>query len=495
MTFMERIFCGDRTGGKGEALVSFSLTFVSKRHRSFLPLLWMVAAFANSIADAQGPLAAMQAELEKAIAAAEASVVAIARVRQGEALAPTDPAFVPSEYATGVVVGPNQILTNYHVLGDPDRNDYWVWLRGTPYRVTKVERPRAADPWLDLALLQIGAEDLQPIRLGDASTLKKGHWVIALGNPYAIARDGDVSATLGIVSNLRRKAPPFPGQEKRETLHQLGTLIQVDARLPRGASGGALINLKGELVGLTMSLAALAEEEAEAGFAIPVDGAFQRALGKLKTGVVDDYGYLGVLPAPLPLAERREGKRGVVVQNVMPGTPAAVAQLRRLDVIIEVDGVAVENPDHLVRLVSSQAAGAKVELTLLRGDDRSPSRLKRQVALSKKRVSGELPVLSEAKPVRWRGATIEYLTAMPDYPFHSYKVDAQGSVGLLSVERESPVHKAGFRSGDYVSHVNGQRVTAPQEFLRAVQRKESVRLRRPASEGNPAEDLEVKLAP
>ena len=457
-------------------------------------VLSLVFCWCSTVA-AQGPLAAMQAELERAIAKAEASVVAIARVRQGEALAPTDPSFVPTEFATGVVVGPNQILTNYHVLGDPARNDYWVWLRGTPYRVTKVERPRAADPWLDLALLEVGAENLKPIELGNAKQLKKGHWVVALGNPYAIARDGEVSASLGIVSNLHRKAPPFPSQEKRETLHQLGTLIQVDARLPRGASGGALINLKGEMVGLTMSLAALAEEETDAGFAIPVDAAFKRALGKLKAGVVDDYGYLGVLPAPLPLADRREGKRGVIVQNVMPGTPAAVSQLRRLDKIIEVDGVTVENPDHLVRLVSSQAAGDTVELTLLRGDARDPARLKRSVKLSKKRVNGRLPVVTEAEPVRWGGAIIEYLTAMPDYPFHSYKVDARGSVGLLNVMENSPVHQAGFRSGDYVSHVDGERVTSPKEFYEAVQQKKSVRLRRPASEGNPAEDLEIKPAP
>ena len=95
-----------------------------------------------------------------------------------------------------------------------------------------------------------------PIKFGDATKLKKGQIVIALGNPYAIARDGQASASWGIVANLTRKDGPWlpeaderPGPA-RPTLHQYGTLIQTDARLNLGTSGGALLNLKGEMVGL-----------------------------------------------------------------------------------------------------------------------------------------------------------------------------------------------------------------------------------------------------
>ena len=105
-------------------------------------------------------------------------------------------------------------------MGNPEENDYWVWTQGTPYRVLKVQRPKAADPWLDLAVLSVGAEDLRPIAWGDVSALRKGSFVIGLGNPYAIARDGEVSASLGMVANLRRKAPPLPNQRGRETLHE-----------------------------------------------------------------------------------------------------------------------------------------------------------------------------------------------------------------------------------------------------------------------------------
>lgn len=436
--------------------------------------------------------AQLQQDVQRAIARAENSVVAIARVRKGAQLAPSDPNFVPSEYASGVVVDRRGlILTSYHVLGDVEQHDYWVWTRGRPFRVLKVEQPQAADPWLDLALLKVGAEDLQPIPLGDAAKLAKGQFVVALGNPYAIARDGEASASLGIVSNLNRKAPPVPGQESRETLHQLGTLIQTDARLPLGCSGGALVNLQGEMVGLTISMAALAGEETEAGFAIPVDATFRRGLDNLKAGRINEYGYLGVLPLPLPLAERRRGRPGVLVQNVFPATPASASRLRRMDVIRAVDDQLVRDPAELVRLVSSRAAGDEVELTLERGED-EPAVLKRNVQLTKKRPTGPLPPIGAQPPRQWRGAQVEYVTAMPDFPFHSYKVDPQGCVGLLEVATDSPLWRAGFRQGDYISHIDGRRVSTPEEFFQAVAgNRDPVRARRPASQGRPAEDVMV----
>ena len=108
-------------------------------------------------------------------------------------------------------------------------------------------------------MLQIDADNLKPIALGDARELKKGQFVIALGNPYAIARDGQPSApgaSSRTCSARRRSAKRARGPAKRrETLHHWGTLIQTDARLELGTSGGALVNLKGEMVGLTTSLA------------------------------------------------------------------------------------------------------------------------------------------------------------------------------------------------------------------------------------------------
>ncbi len=172
-------------------------------------------------------VAALESAMVDAIAQAEKSVVAIARVRRGEreeALTeqpridpfgrlqignpqprPDEPDFIPNDYATGVVIDKQGlIVTHNHVLGDVN-DQYYVTTASR-----KVHRAwiKASDPRSDLAVLYIESHDLQPIKFGDSATLKKGQIVIALGNPYAIARDGQVSASWGIVSNLARKASP-----------------------------------------------------------------------------------------------------------------------------------------------------------------------------------------------------------------------------------------------------------------------------------------------
>ncbi len=238
---------------------------------ALVPLLLLAPSAAQQVTGLQAA-AAIEGAMVDAIAQAEQSVVAIARVRRlenqpleigvnpfgrpllADQASPGTAEFIPNEYATGVVVDAGGlILTAAHVLQDDC--DYWVT---TPdRRIYKVIRPKAADPRSDLAVLEIDATGLVPIKFGDGSQLKKGQIVIALGNPYAIARDGQASASWGIVSNLTRKAGPSPDPfNPKPSLPQYGTLIQTDARLNLGTSGGALVNLQGEMVGLTISLAA-----------------------------------------------------------------------------------------------------------------------------------------------------------------------------------------------------------------------------------------------
>src|SRR5262245_35256420 len=292
-----------------------------KRSLAWTSLILLAAS--GTAARAQEPsalaaAAAMERLVTDAIERAEKSVVAIARVRheapgaelpRTERRDPFDPAFIPNEFGAGVVIdAKGLIVTAAHVLGNVREADYYVWISRKPYPA----KVKAADPWLDLAVLQIDAVNLKPITFGNARDLKKGQFVIALGNPYAIAKDGQPSASWGIISNLQRQAPaPRTGtrpSETGETLHHWGTPIQTDARLELGSSGGALVNLKGEMVGLTTSLAALYGYERPGGFALPVDDDFRRALDTLKTGRLPDYGFLGVAPATLAADLRRQGR-------------------------------------------------------------------------------------------------------------------------------------------------------------------------------------------
>ena len=279
-----------------------------------------------------GSAAALENSLVQTIASAEKSVVAIARVRKeqngnsvrlefrpdpfgrklsvGNPPLPTDPNFVPNEYGTGVVVDRRGlILTACHVLGDENDSYYITTADRRVYRAWI----KAADPRSDLAVLSIDGADvasanLVPIRMGDAATLRKGQIVVTLGNPYAIARDGQSSAGWGIVANLGRKAPPVADDADpsgKTTLHHFGGLIQTDARLHLGTSGGPLLNLRGDMIGLCVSPAATAGYDLSAGYAIPVDVTFRRVLNTLEQGREAEYGLLGIRPKPAPGGNRR----------------------------------------------------------------------------------------------------------------------------------------------------------------------------------------------
>jgi serine protease Do len=436
--------------------------------------------------------AAIEATVIDAIAKTEKSVVAISRLRKdrdkeaGEPLGENDvpvipdprgegdilrPDFVPHGFGTGVVVdAKGLILTAYHVLGDIKTSDYLVWIQKKPYKATV----RAADPWLDVAILKIDADDLKPIPLGNAKELKKGQIVISLGNPYAIARDGEPSATWGIVSNLSRLAPApkraARPAEGRETLHHYGTLIQTDAKLELGTSGGALINLKGEMVGLTTSLAALVGYEKAGGFAIPVDEEFRKALEQLKVGRMPEYGFLGVAPTLLSIEQRQQGKRGARIMDVIPATPAAKAGIKAEDIITHVEGEQIADDLELIRRLSAMPAGSSVNLTVLRGSGPSQPGKSHvaKVVLSKKRVEGPRTPFAEVVDPPWRGMSVEYATAAPNFRDQSRDLDSEGSVAVIAVARDSAAWKAGLRPGDYVSHVGKSRVASPRQFYTAV---------------------------
>ncbi len=406
---------------------------------------------------------ALEQAMVSTIEKCEKSVVAVARAREGLGDRLLDPEFIPTEYATGVVVGrEGLILTVYHALGDPEENDYAVWIDGRGHRA----KIKAADPTYDLAVLEIDADSLTPITLGEAKDLKKGQIVISLGNPQAIARDGNVSATWGIVSNLHRKAAPRPdaesGVEQKDTLHHYGTLIQTDARLQRGTSGGALINLKGQMVGLTSAAAALPGSEKPAGFAIPVGDTFRHVVQQLKLGRTVAYGFLGVAPDDSFLVEHG----GVRIANVVHGTPAADV-LRVGDVVTHVGGSPLGDAGDLILRVSSYPAGQTVPIRLLR----SGKSMIHNVTLSKKYIRSERPTIASSPEFRWRGMTVDYTTAHPRFVELSHDADPEGCVVVTDVLPDSPAWKAGLRSGQFISHVNARRVKSPGEFQRAVNMK------------------------
>lgn len=453
-------------------------------------------------------VSAMERVLARAIARAEKSVVSIARrsksseyarrdaqpdllglaTRQAGAPSndPRDPEFVPNEFATGVVVDSSGlVLTNAHVI-DPE-SDHFVTT--VDHKVFEM-KIKATDPRSDLAVLELkqprlrSDNDFVPIAFGDAATVRKGQIVISLGNPYAIARDGQASASWGIVANLARKAGASPRvdqlqlRDDAKMLHHFGTLIQTDAKLNLGTSGGALLNLRGEMIGLTTSLAATAGYELPAGYAIPVDETFRRVVETLKKGREVEYGLLGIVPQHLHPLEVLKGLHGSLVQDVRQGDPAARYGIEPGDIVTHVDGRPIYDADGLKLHVGKLPPAATTTLTILRAGQT----LQKRVVLSKYPLS--MPQIVTDRPAAWRGVRVDYPTvtrAVAPGEIADF-ADLSGFSGVCvaarDVETDSPAWRAGLRPGTRISHVGPTPVETPDEFRRAVADKAGpIRLR------------------
>ena len=467
-------------------------------------LVWLAFAPASRAMDQQ-PSAldtalALEQTVVNAVAAAERSVVAIARFRTDGPARPglddwfsqrwpgdfmpsvSDRLQVPDEFAAGVVIDrAGYVLTNFHVLGDPDKNRYVVMAARRPLdavQVMTVEQVQAGDPWTDLAVIKVAAENLEPITFGDARRLRKGQFVISLGNPYNIARDGDVTAGWGIISNLGRRVPrdevPGGSAPPRERLYHYGGLIQTDAKLNMGTSGGALINLHGEMIGLTTAMASLEGFEKSLGFAIPVDEAFRTTVETLKSGRKAEFGFLGVEPRDLSAAMRRGGRHGVELARVVPATPAATAGLRPGDIVTRVNDVPLYDSMDLMCELGKLPAGAAVRLAVERGAESGQRgrTFLTSVNLSKKHVPLAHRAYAQVPDPQWRGMNVDYATAVvpPSQLQLLLQSGATGdALGVSDVQRDSLAWKAGARPGNLLTHVDGQRVTTPSQFHEAVE--------------------------
>lgn len=447
--------------------------------------------------DASALLLAAEQAVQTAIERAAPSVVAIARVRRGERrdtaaqfdfnlpgvrgplIESLRPEVVPTEFGSGVILSEDgAILTCYHVVDAPAENDYYVWIaprdgvigdgNPLPARVQSLPgRVRAGDPWTDLAVIQVDAKELPPMPMGDASQLRRGSFVVSLGNPYATARDGRASASWGIVANLQRAAPPAKTDSGESTLpealQEFGTLIQTDARLNLGSSGGALVNLQGEMVGLTTSLAAVAGYEQAAGYAIPIDPPTLSTIAQLREGRTPAFGFLGVEPIDL------EGNRGALVRRVVPGMPADRAEIRAGDVIVEVDGQRIPDAQTLFREMSRRAADAEVRMTVISSVDGKQRTA--TARLGKKRLALSRPGYSEVPEPSWRGMQVDFATALPPERLLRSGLSGGGETAVLRVDPESAAWRAGVRPGQLVIEAAGKAVNRPEDFFQAVEGK------------------------
>lgn len=217
------------------------------------------------------------------------------------------------------------------------------------------------DPLSDLAVLRIQSADLVPAELGDASELKVGQLVVAIGNPLGFG--GTVTA--GVVSALGRSM----ATRHRDATRFVENVIQTDAALHPGNSGGALVDGRGRIVGINTALVGPAVGQG-LGLAVPVNDATRRIIAALMRDGFVRRAYLGVVggPRPLPprLAERLGRDQGIEVIQLVGGSPAERAGIRPEDIVLAVDGAEIGGMEDLQRVMDATVAGTEVTITLYR---------------------------------------------------------------------------------------------------------------------------------
>jgi S1-C subfamily serine protease len=256
---------------------------------------------------------------------------------------------------SGVVITPDGFtLTSAHVIARTEGKGRASFVDGRELEFEVV----GSDPLSDLAVLRVDARDLVPAELGDAERLRVGQLVVAIGNPHGFTG----SVTAGVVSALGRSLPTRSGANVRV----VDNVIQTDAALNPGNSGGALADGRGRVVGINTAVAGVG-----LGLAVPINAATRRIVAALMTEGRFRRAYLGIAggPRPLPprLARELGRKSGVEIAQVVEGGPADRAGMRAEDLIVELGGTPIEGMDDLQRVVVSEVIGRAVRAKVVRG--------------------------------------------------------------------------------------------------------------------------------
>ena len=256
---------------------------------------------------------------------------------------------------SGVVITPDGFtLTSAHVVARTEGKGRASFVDGRELDFTVV----GSDPLSDLAVLRVDARDLVPAELGDAERLRVGQLVVAIGNPHGFTG----SVTAGVVSALGRSLPTRSGANVRV----VDNVIQTDAALNPGNSGGALADGRGRVVGINTAVAGVG-----LGLAVPINAATRRIVGALMAEGRFRRAYLGIAggPRPLPprLARELGRKSGVEIAQVVEGGPADRAGMRAEDLIVELEGTPIEGMDDLQRVVVGEVIGQAVRAKVVRG--------------------------------------------------------------------------------------------------------------------------------
>jgi serine protease Do len=349
---------------------------------------------------------------------------------------------------SGVIVSPDgYILTNNHVIDGarevtvtlPDKREFTGRIAGT-------------DPKTDLAVVKVDGTNLPFVPWGDSSKLQVGEYVLAVGNPFGL----NSTVTLGIVSALGRG---------RMGITQYEDFIQTDAAINPGNSGGALVNTRGELVGINTAIFSQTGGYQGVGFAVPTSMGKPVYESLVKTGKVV-RGYLGIgiqdLNQDLAKSFGLKDSKGALVGEVKEESPAEQGGLKQGDVIIGYQGTPVDDAVTLQRLVTRTAVGTTATLTVIR-DGREKELT---VAIGEQPQERRIAKVESSEGEHGlAGVAVQELDRETAREL-GLKGNAQGVV-VTSVEPDSGAERAGLQPGDVISEINRRPVKSVKDFERA----------------------------
>jgi serine protease Do len=352
---------------------------------------------------------------------------------------------------SGVIVSPEgYILTNNHVVDGAtdvkvtlsDKREFEAKIIGT-------------DPKTDVAVLKIDASNLKPVTIGDSSKVEVGDAALAIGDPFGVGQ----TVTRGIISATGRGNLGIEDYED---------FIQTDAPINPGNSGGALINDRGELVGINTAILTHGEGSEGIGFAVPVNLARQVMNQILKGGKVV-RAYMGILPQDMTTdmakAFGQKEARGVVVGDVTPNSPAQEAGVHRGDILLEVDGKPVANSNQLRNNISMMQPGTEIKLKLLRDGSEHDLTVKLK----------EMPTETAMARPGGDDSTkalegVEVSNLSPNMAERLGLPASSTGVVVTDVDPSSKMADAGLRKGDVIQEVNHHAVKDVSEFQSAVRK-------------------------
>lgn len=367
--------------------------------------------------------------------------------REGEQRRQRPPRQVQGQGSGFIISSDGYIVTNHHVVGEADEITVGL-LDGRELKAELI----GTDERTEIAVIKVDETGLPTLPLGDSDNVRVGDWVVAIGNPFGLTH----TVTAGIVSAL--------GRDLRRGMTYYEDFIQTDAAINMGNSGGPLLNLDGEVVGLNTAILSRTGGSLGIGFAIPINLVAHIKDQLIEHGSVT-RGYLGVMIGDMnqAIAEHFniEPDKGILIHDVSPDSPAAKAGLRRGDVIVEYDGHEVRDAGPFTSRVAATTPGTKAKLAIIRDGER----MTKTVTIGQR--DEEAVAAAESSDLEQNfGMQLQNLT---DDIAERLGFEGERGVVVTQVVPNSIAARAGLQSGMLIKEVNRKEVQNMRAFREAVQ--------------------------